>query len=153
MKVEVDLEDLERIIFATAVIKGIENTLANYKRDPFVKPHLEYSSALGNLNAAILAAKRATAETAVAWDGDLDIDEIDFLRKFTSLSPVFEITPEFRRKHSYVDSLMSKGCIQMGQSVTGAVWPGEDRADIRPTTSFSVRITGRGRKKLKDHAG
>ena len=37
--VTVDLEDLEKIVFATSVIKTIESTMAARKNDPFVRPH------------------------------------------------------------------------------------------------------------------
>ena len=149
MKVEVDIEDLETIVFATGVIKTIEGALQSRKQDPFVQPHLEYSKAHNNLVAAMNSARRSeNTGTAIAWDGKLDDKELKMLVKF-SAAPVITITGEFRFKFNEIDRLLSKGCIRMGQRVEGAVWPGEPKADIRPTEDFAVAITQRGKDKLE----
>lgn len=147
MKVEVEIEDLETIVFATAIIKTIESQLQTRKVDPFVKLHLEYSRAHDALVAAMNGARRSEAATATPWDGELDDKEIKLLKEFVK-SPVFEVTPEFRVKTKQVDSLMAKGCIRIGQLVSGAVWPGEQRPDLRPVEGFALAITPRGSDKL-----
>lgn len=154
MKVEVELEDLETIVFATAVINTIETALQQRKQDPFVKPHLAYSLAHGNLVAAMNGARRASADTATQWDGELDKEELKFLKEFIT-NPVIEIDGAYRLKHQEVDRLMAKGCIRCGQLVAGAVWPGESKADIKPIAGFAIAITPRGRDKLEKalHAG
>lgn len=152
MKVEVDLDDLETLIFATGVINTIESALVQRKQDPFVKPHLDYTNAQRNLVAAMNSAKRVEANTAVAWDGALSKEEINFLQSDDILSVIDGVT---RLKQPEIDSLAAKGCIQIGQMCEGAVWPGESKADIRPLSKFLVRITVRGLDKLEKlaHAG
>lgn len=150
MKVEVEIEDLETIIFATAVIKNIESQLQARKTDPFVRQHLEYTTASNNLTAAMNGARRSadTSNTITQWDGKLNKDEIKFLQKFDQY-PVFEATPDYRLKHDEVDTLAAKGCIRIGQRVAGAIWPGETKADLMPVVGFCVAITQQGRDKLK----
>jgi hypothetical protein len=149
MKVEVEIEDLETIVFATAVIKTVEGALQSRKQDPFVRPHLEYTKAHDALVLAMNSARRSESSgmTATAWDGDLTDNEIRLLQNFEDI-PVLVIAPEFRKKHP-VDSLTAKGCLRIGQCVEGAVWPGESKADIRPLPSFAIAITPRGREKLE----
>lgn len=119
MKVEVDLEDLETIVFATAVIKNIETQLASRIEDPFVKPHLDYSKAHNNLVTVLNSAKRSQADTKTPWDEKLDKKEIDLLKEFGKVS-VFEVAGDFRMGQSEVDSLAAKGCLHIGQLVAGA---------------------------------
>lgn len=147
MKVEVEIEDLETIIFATAIIKSIESSLQQRKQDPFIRPHLDYTAASEALTAAMNSARRSVSGTLVAWDGALDKDETELLKEFIK-SEVFEITAEFRTETKQVDSLMAKGCIRIGQLVRGAVWPGEARPDIQPVAGFALSITSRGKDKL-----
>lgn len=147
MKVEVELEDLETLIFATSIIKVIEGSLQARKSDPFIKPYLEYTNASNNLTTAMNHARRATAATETAWNGELDAAEIKLLKEFIQ-SPTFQIDGEFRKKRPAVDSLMTKGCIRIGQLVQGAVWPGEDRPDIQAVPGYALAITNRGSDKL-----
>lgn len=147
MKVEVEIEDLETIIFATSAIKAIEAALQRRKEDPFTKPHLEYTQASEALTTAMNHARRSSAGTATEWDGALTDKELELLKEFVA-SNVFEVTGEFRLKTKEVDSLAAKGCIRIGQLVTGAVWPGESKADIKPVAGFALAITPRGHDKL-----
>lgn len=153
MKVEVEIEDLETIIFATAVIKTIEGQLAARKQDPFVRPHLAYSVAHDNLVAVMNGARRAVADTKTEWDGELDEDELSFLKELDTVI-LLEVDGTFKRKSKWIDSLASKGCLQIGQCVEGAVWPGADRADLKTVQRFAIKITKRGRDKLEklEHA-
>ena len=147
MKVEVELEDLETIVFATAIIKQIESSLAARKNDPFVQPHLDYKQAHDALTLAMNSAKRASADTKIEWDGELSKKEIELL-KILDASPVKEIDPIYRTKHDEVDSLAAKGCIRIGQLVSGAIWAGSDRPDIKPLAGFAITATPRGLNKL-----
>lgn len=149
MKVEVEIEDLETIVFATAVIKTVEGALQSRKQDPFVRPHLEYTKAHDALVSAMNSARRSESSgmTVTAWDGDLTDNEIALLEEFED-SPSLVINPQFRKKHP-VDDLAAKGCLRIGQCVEGAVWPGEAKADIRPLPTFAIAITLRGREKLE----
>jgi hypothetical protein len=153
MKVEVEFEDLERIVFATSVIKQIENALVAYKHDPFVKSHLDYGRALNNLAAAMNQARRASAGTAIAWDGALTYQEANFLRQvndlFDKTSEYLFIDGTYRLENPVVDQLASKGCIKIGQSIRGVIWPGDDKPSIRPLPNFQVVVTARGHEKLK----
>ena len=147
MKVEVEFEDLETIVYATAAIKQIETALTARKQDPFVRPHLNFTSAHNNLVAAMNSATRAQADTAIAWDGELTSNEIKFLEEFVAV-PVFEIDGAYRKKNKEVDTLAAKGCVRIGQLVSGAVWPGELKADIKPIAGYAIAITDRGKDKL-----
>lgn len=151
MKVEVEIEDLETLIFATSIIKTFESALQARKTDPFVKPHLDYTNASNNLTVAMNGARRAVSDTKTEWDGALSKDEIALLKEFEK-SKVFEVTAEFRTKTKEVDTLASKGCLRIGQLVSGAVWPGEERADIRPVPGYALAITPRGTEKLLTNA-
>lgn len=148
MKVQVEIEDLETLIFATSIIKVIEGCLQSRKTDPFVKPHLEYTDASNRLAAAMNHARREYAETAVEWNGVLTREEEKLLKEFIA-SKTFQITGEFRKKDKAVDSLAVKGCIRIGQLIQGAVWPGEDRPDIQPVPGYALAITPRGQDKLE----
>src|ERR1700743_2886158 len=110
MKAEIEVEDLETLVFATAVIKQIEQNLRSRKEDPFVKPHLDYSKAVDAATLAMNSARRANSDARTAWDGDLSKDEIKFLQQFLT-SPSFEVDGEFRKEHDEIDSLAAKGCI------------------------------------------
>ena len=147
MKVEVEIEDLETIIFATAIIKSIESALQQRKQDPFIKPHLDYTAASEALTQAMNSARRSVADTKIEWDGALTKDEQALLKEFVA-SNTFEVTAEFRLKTKEVDQLAAKGCIRIGQLVSGAVWPGEDRPDLRPVQGYALAITSRGKDKL-----
>lgn len=148
MKVEVDLEDLETIIFATAVIKTIETQLAARRVDPFIKPHLAYSNAHDNLVSAMNSARRGSEQLQTLWNGELTEDELSFLTELDKII-VLEVDGEHRRKSEWIDSLASKGCLMIGQCVAGAVWPGADKADLKPVAMFAIKITRRGHDKLE----
>lgn len=150
MKVEVELEDLETIIFSSAVIKSIEGALAARHKDPFTKPHLVCTTALNNLTNVMNAARRATADTATAWDGELTNKEIKLLASIEHDEyPSVECSAAFRQKNAEVDSLASKGCIRIGQKVEGHIWAGDTRPELVPMPSYTMAITERGREKLK----
>ena len=148
MKVEVELEDLETIVFATGTIKTIEGALASRKQDPFVKPHLEFTNAHNNLVTAMNSVRRATAGTETQWDGEFTKDELELLRE-VSAKEVLECDVFHRAKNKEIDTLMAKGCIRIGQLVAGAVWPGESKADIKPIAGYALAITQRGKDKLE----
>ena len=153
MKVEVELDDLETLIFATAVIKQIENALVAHKHDPFVKPHLLYGDALNNLTAVMNQSRRTAAGTKISWDGALTYAEATFLRDvgrmFDATSEYFFIDGTYRLEHSVIDQLAAKGCIKIGQSIRGVIWSGDSRPAIRPLPNFQVMVTPRGYEKLK----
>lgn len=149
-KVEVDDSDLETLIFATSVLKTIEGALISRKSDPFVRPHLDYTRALDNVTTAWRNSKRTSAGTAIAWDGELDSFERDFLKSICGFECSNTITVEYRLNHPEIDRLAAKGCIQLGQCCEGAVWAGENTPDIRPIPKFAVRVTPRGIEKFKE---
>lgn len=148
MKVEVNLEDLEIIIHATSAIKQIETALSSRKHDPFVKPYLQYNEAHNNLVYAMNAARRSGSGAATDWDGELSDNEFKLLKNF-SRTPVLEVSGFERQQTKEIDTLLSKGCIKMGQCVVGAVWAGETKADLKPTDDFVIAITQRGKDKLE----
>ena len=155
MKVEVEIQDLETIVFATAAIKKIETALSTRKHDPFVKPYLEFNEAHNNLTTALTHAKRSqnSQDYATPWDGELSIKEIKYLQDVSSYTTYKTVSGDERNPASQgyndvVDSLMAKGCIKMGQLVSGIVWAGEEHPFLEKMPSFGVAITLRGRTKL-----
>lgn len=160
--VEVDLEDLERIVYAASAVKAIEGSLAAWRRDPFVQPHLDFSPAQKRLESAMRNAKRANSGTLIQFDDPLTREEINALRyvkaacdaKTPGLA-LFVISPEDKgepgRPMSVYDQLAAKGCLEMGQFVQGVVWAGADRPDIIPDPKgFAARLTERGLSRLKE---
>ena len=151
--VTVDLKDLETIVFATGVIKTIEGSLAAFRRDPFVQPHLNFTDAHNRLAALMRDATRAEAGTLVPYNEPLDKEELSCLRAATS--PGFYISrsdkaPKEGEAMSIWDRLMSKGMIAIGQIVTGSVYTGASAVEslVVDPTRFAIKITDRGRNEL-----
>lgn len=152
IKVEVDIADLETLVFATAAIKAIESALQLRLNDPFVKPHLDFTEAHNRLTGAMNQARRATLQTAINWDEPLTSKELDFLYDLSKRKEGLRvgISGSARIEESAIDSLAAKGCIRIGQEIIGAIWAGETRPDIKPLPSFSVMLTARGRQKFEN---
>ena len=160
--VTVDLEDLEKIVFATSVIKTIESTMAARKNDPFVRPHLEFTEAHDRLASAMRNARRAEAGTLVAWDGKLEEDEIAMLKaivrhdrdeehRATHTGLPFTISNEEKTGYGAADRLAAKSCVRMGQFIHGVIWAGDAAPSITPSArGFAVTITPRGVQKLAE---
>jgi hypothetical protein len=155
--VTVDLADLERIIFAASAVKQIESLLAAFKRDPFIKPHLEFTDASLRLEGVMNSAKRSAAsargDTLVNYDEPLNEDEMKLLRRFVDAEgegPIWFISAkdkapaDARKAMSTYDRLAAKGMVRMGQVVSGVVWAGQDRPDLRVEPRFAVALTERG---------
>ena len=150
MKVEVDIEDLETIVFATAAIKTIESTLAARKTDPFVQTHLAYTQAHDNLVGAMNAARRGVAkDTLVEWDGELTKKEKKILTDCV-IHEHIKIAAADRLETPEIDSLAAKGMVLIGQSIYGASWPGQSRPTLKPLPEYLVMATPRGRQKYED---
>lgn len=151
--VTVDLDDLTTIVMATGVIKLIEGVLVSYKKDPFVHAHLDYSAAHDRLAAVMRNAARAEAGTATDWDGELTKDEIKFLKIVDNAPNGLLISSDYRlsKENKHVDTLAAKGCIQLGQLVSGAIWPGAKLPEfVTNPKGYAVRMTDRGRQKLHE---
>lgn len=157
----VDLADLETIVFATGAIKAIESTLANRMVDPFVRPHLDYTAAHDRLATAMRNARRAEAGTLVQFDEPLTRAEARALRYVLDAEEVrksgvawFAISGPDKaalgEEMSIYDRLAAKGCVQIGQFVTGVVWSGAPAAEVKadPERGFAAKITDRGRAML-----
>ena len=153
--VTVDLADLETLVITTGALKIVEGALQARKADPFVRQHLEFTEAHDRLASAMRNAMRASADTLVPFDEPLDDAEIKLLRDIDrskgSLTPK-EKAPEKDAAMSVADRLAAKGCVVMGNFVTGIVWAGAKAvSDIRPDNKgFAVKITDRGRQKLAE---
>lgn len=161
--VQVDLDDLETIVFAAAAIKNIEGVLSARKRDPFMQPHLEFTAAHDRLATAMRNAKRelASGDTLVAYNEPLTKEEANALRYVAKASEdktpgisVFVISPEDKGEPgvamSVYDRLAAKGCLEMGQFVQGIVWAGAPAPQITADPKgYAARLTPRGREKLK----
>lgn len=158
-QVSVDIEDLERIVFATGAIKSVENALSAYKRDPFIAPHLNYAEAHDRLSEAMRHARRAEAnDTLVKFDEPLTSEEASALRYVASACDarkpgldVFVISPADKASDtmSVYDRLAAKGAIQVGQFIEGVVWAGAAGPDlIASEKGYAARLTARGKEKL-----
>ena len=142
--VTIDLEDLETLVMTTGALKTIEGAMAQRRGDPFVRQHLDFTSAHDRLASVMRNARRVEAGTLVAWDGALTLGEDAALREVEHTEAGIKFV---QRKGDY-DSLAAKGCVVIGQSCTGVVWSGEKEADLRPGLEYAVKITDRGREKL-----
>jgi hypothetical protein len=153
--VTVDLDDLETLVMTTAALKTIEGALNARKNDPFVRQHLEFGAAHDRLASAMRGAKRAGSGTLVDWDGALDDKEIEFLRSLedeegglSTLTPDQKV-PNKGQAMSVADRLAAKGCVILGQRVTGILWSDNPRPLLTIDHSgFPIKITDRGREKL-----
>lgn len=149
MQVTVDLEDLERIVYAASAVKQIEGALAAWKRDPFVQPHLEFTPAQKRLESAMRNAKRAAADTVVKYDEPLTEEEASMLSEVVDSFVAVEITasekaPKPGELMSIYDRLAAKGAVEIGQKLNGVLWAGADRPEIVPVPKYLVRETARG---------
>lgn len=170
--VTVDLEDLETIVFATAAIKAIESALANRRSDPFVQSHLDYTAAHDRLASAMRNATRAAAGTLVAFDEPLTKTEASALRyvldatdpgkgayKKSGVAEWFAISGADKaavgEDMSIYDRLAAKGCLQVGQFVTGVVFAGVATPYLKadPERGFAAMVTDRGRAMLTAFEG
>lgn len=149
--VTVDLSDLERIVFATSAIKGVEAALTQAKNDPFVRPHMQYAEAHDRLASAMRNAMRSEAnDTLVKFDEPVTKGELKLLRQCPNDRV---ITIQATEKTAW-DPLSAKGCIEMGTLVTGYIWPGKERPDLFPNPEgYAVRITPRGISKREELLG
>lgn len=166
--VTVELEDLETIVFAAGAIKTIESTLNARKNDPFVRPHLDFTEAHDRLTTAMRNATRAAAGTAVNFDAPLTKTEARTLRSMVdALSargdgiklPWYRISGPDKAAPGQLmgeyDVLAAKGCIRIGQFVTGIVFAGEAHPNIKADAErgFGAEVTARGRTKLAEFEG
>lgn len=153
--VTVDLADLERIIFAASAVKQIEASLAAFKRDPFVQPHLEFTDAAKRLEGAMNHAKRAARareDTLIDYNEPPNKVEMAALKRvFDEKLPFMFIKanekapdPKLNEVMSVFDRLEAKGLVRMGQVVTGIVWAGHNHPDLRKEAKFAVALTDRG---------
>lgn len=143
--IEVELDDLEALIYASAAIKNIEGALASYRRDPFVNSMGgKFLPAQKRLEDAVRNAKRGIAhDTAVKFNEPLRSDEATRLKElYCSLMPS-GVGP--LRDDAAAGSLAAKGMIEIGTKVSGAVWPGQDVPALqKDPTALIARLTDRG---------
>ena len=150
--VTVELEDLEKLVFATGALKTIEGALDTRKRDPFVQPHLDFTNAHNRLASAMRDAQRGNAGTLIDYNAEVTHDELKLLTKVVEglCIPIRDKVGEKRDGDTLWESLMCKGCIEFGQLVTGVVWPGGSGVEsVKPDPrGYPVRLTARGRALL-----
>lgn len=149
MKVEIEIEVLETLIYATAVIKQIESALIARKQDPFIQPHLHYTAAVNAATEAMNHARRSAAETKTGWDEPLTEKEVLFIEKELEGSLVESFSGVQRQKHKEIDTLAEKGCVLIGQRADAVVWPGATQADLATLNAYAVKLTTRGYEKYE----
>lgn len=153
--VTVALEDLEALVFATGAIKNIEGALASFKQDPFVKPYLTFTDAHNRCATAMRNAKRADADTLIKFDEPLTDEEREILAHVNEYDAMFlsprEKAPKAGQQMSIYDQLAAKGCVVIAQCLTGFMWAGASAPEIKiDPKGFAVKLTDRGRQKLKE---
>jgi hypothetical protein len=152
--VTVDVDDLEKLVFATGVIKTIEGALAAFKNDLFVAPYLPITDAHNRLATEVRNSKRVAAGTAIGWDDPLTLEEaslLDQIKLVCEEKDYATFTPEARLKNKAVDSLMCKGCAVLGQPLKGIKWADSERPQLIASSEFfAVKITPRGIAKLAE---
>ena len=149
--VTVDLDDLEKLVLTSGVMKAIEGLLAGRRNDPFVRQHLDFTEAHDRLATAMRNARRVDAGTLVAWDGELDDEEVSLLRIAEDGHLWLrrdEKAPKPGADMSVADRLMCKGCVVIGHFLTGVSFPGSQPELTVDPKGFPIRITDRGRDKL-----
>ena len=156
-KVTVDYDDLETIVFATAAIKAIEGALAARKSDPFVRPHLDFTAAHDRLASAMRNAKRSESnDTVIKFSDPLSDDEMDMLKIIGSICDDYSYmtlegkdrAPKHGQVMSVYDQLAAKGCVEIGQLLSGIIWAGAAVPEPSKGPTYAVRLTARGREKL-----
>ena len=154
-KVTVDYDDLETIVFATAAIKAIEGALAARKSDPFSRPHLDFTAAHDRLASAMRNAKRSESnDTVIKFSDPLSDDEMDTLKLIDSICDEHSyMTLEGKDKApgqvmSVYDQLAAKGCVEIGQLLSGIIWAGAAAPELSKKPTYAVRLTARGRERL-----
>jgi hypothetical protein len=164
--VTVDLADLERIIFAAAAIKQIDQLLNARKNDPFIRPHLEFRDAALRLESAMNDAKRSARpreDTLIDYNAPLTEAEVNVMRSLIRDSKTWTYEGfsvihskdrppgenERGEQMGVYDRLAAKGCVVIGQCVSGVVWAGEDRPALRAEPEFAVKTTPRGVKAVE----
>jgi hypothetical protein len=158
LKVLVDSDDLERIVFATAVIKNIERQLQAREVDPFVAPHLQYKDAHDRLVQAMNHAKRTQADTKIRWDEPLSDKEMRQLEALDAAIGLdyggdYLVSTTTPTENEHYTALAAKGCIEIGTMVGGVLWSGSDRPILQRQTRWAIRITKRGRDMLNELDG
>jgi hypothetical protein len=158
--VEVDLDDLEALVFASAAIKQIEGTLVAYRRDPFTQDAAgRFVRAQKRLESVMRDARRRerSGETVIAYNDPLTAEEGAMLRGLVDRRDQFDYTaitveeklPLHDRQFSAVDQLAAKGMIEVGSYVYGGSWNGDDHPVIRiDPNRYMVRFTARGEAEV-----
>jgi hypothetical protein len=149
--VEVDLDDLEALIYASAAIKNIESAIVTYKRDPFVQQMQgKFLPAQKRLETLVRNAKRSAArrDTVVHFDAPLTEAMAKFLvRLYAQRDQYGYSSIEFSYKLQ-VDDLAVRGMIEPGQYVYGGQWTGDDYPIVRIDPAYlMVRFTVRGEEE------
>ena len=167
--VEVDLDDLEALIFVSAAIKNIEGALMSFRRDPFVQSAQgKFIPAQKRLEVACRNAKRSAApkdgpyykNTMVHFDEPMLTENKKLLvslyasRNQHGLVRVQTHASSLEAKHGPVklalDSLSVRGMIEVGNYVDGGLWLGDDFPIIGVNHEFyMVRFTARGEAEAK----
>lgn len=155
-KVEVDSEDLEALIYASAVIKTIEGQLASFRRDPFMKDAGEkFLPAQKRLESAWRNAKRAAAPENMLIninDPPTDQDKLLLLglwrRKdqygFVRVARHVGQASMMGQKSS-MDSLTAKGLIDLGDAIYGGRFTGDEHpVMLIDIEHYMVRFTRKG---------
>lgn len=156
--VTVELEDLEKLVFGTGVIKTVESALNAYQDDPFVPPQNELTNAHNRLAKAVREAKRSGSGTLIDWDEPLtekEVSHLSGLRKWeVERGDFLRVAPTHKTEldKTSFDSLAAKGCVSVGQLIVGEKWGDEDKPRLRIDPScFVIKSTARGRSKLDEY--
>jgi hypothetical protein len=150
--VTVDLEDLRKLVYATGAMKAIEGILDTRKRDPFVELGKPFTEAHDRIAAAMRDIDRGNADTAVKYNEPLTEEEYKALKNLDGWITRKQKAPDPKKNEtmSVWDRLAAKGCVVIGQAVTGIVWAGAPSVSdvIANPDKFPIRLTERGKVAL-----
>jgi hypothetical protein len=145
----VPIEMLERLLYAAAATKLVEDVIVTTKKDPLFPSQGKIREAVEACDKITKHARRAATNYA-GWNDPLTEDEILTLLTLCECEGIWEITTAERAgkpgQPNTLDGLLRRGMVELGVPCRGIKWGAEDRIQwVADPAGFAVRVTARGR--------